>query len=463
MIMRTSPQLRFVLLTRQDLRLNLHRLRLEGQLSEIRAADLCFSVAEARALFEAAGVQLSEPALALLHGRAEGWPAGLRLAALTLAGHPDPERFATEFSGSERTVADYLLAEVLERQPDEVQRLLLRTSVLKRVNGELADLLTGGVGGQRSLQQLEAAGAFVTSLDAGRSWFRYHPLFADLLDAELRRIAPAEPRLLHAAAAEWFADHGCPLEAVRHAEAAEDWPMTARLLADHWVDLVLDGRATTVRELLAGFPLEVAADAEVTALRASDELAHGSREEGERLLALAVQCSDSVPPDRRDRFEVLLALSRLSAARRRGDLPAMCGEADRLLARVEGGDAAPLRIGEDLRALAVIGLGLTCALAARLEQARGNVQEADRRLERADRHLAHGVTLARRIGRPYLELLGLAHGAGGREPSRSGRRGPQQAGDRAGRPARLGREGSHWACIPGPRSGAARPWPARGG
>ena len=198
MIMRSSPQLRFVLLSRQDLRLNLHRLRLEGQLSEIRAADLSFSVAEARALFEAAGVALSERALALLHGRSEGWPAGLRLAALTLAGHPDPERFATEFSGSERTVADYLLAEVLERQPDEVQRLLLRTSVLERVNGELADRLTGGSGGQRRLQELEAAGAFVTSLDAGRSWFRYHPLFADLLHAELRRIAPAEPRLLHA-------------------------------------------------------------------------------------------------------------------------------------------------------------------------------------------------------------------------------------------------------------------------
>ena len=141
---------------------------------------------------------LPEPALAMLHERTEGWAAGLRLAALSLAGHPDPERFAAEFSGSERTVAEYLLAEVLERQPEEVRRLLLRTSVLERVNGELADLLTGGSGSERILQELEQANAFVVSLDAGRSWFRYHHLFADLLQLELRRTAPAEVAALHA-------------------------------------------------------------------------------------------------------------------------------------------------------------------------------------------------------------------------------------------------------------------------
>ena len=101
--------------------------------------------------------------------------------------HPDPERFAAEFSGSERTVAEYLLAEVLDRQPGEVRRLLLRTSVLDQVNGELADLLTGGSGGERVLQDLEQAGAFVVSLDPARSWFRYHRLFAGLLELELRR------------------------------------------------------------------------------------------------------------------------------------------------------------------------------------------------------------------------------------------------------------------------------------
>jgi LuxR family maltose regulon positive regulatory protein len=169
MLMRAPPELRFVLATRHDVRLGLHRLRLEGELADIRVDDLRFTLAEAQALFQAAGVELAGPALGMLYGRTEGWAAGLRLAALSLAGHPDPERFAAEFSGSERTVAEYLLAEVLERQSEEVRRLLLRTSMLERVNGELADLLTGGSGGERVLQDLEEANAFVVSLDAARS------------------------------------------------------------------------------------------------------------------------------------------------------------------------------------------------------------------------------------------------------------------------------------------------------
>src|SRR5215470_6332884 len=139
LVLRAPPALRFLLATRHDLRLGLHRLRLTGELTEIRAADLRFSLAEARVLFGAAGVELPADALARLHERTEGWAAGLRLAALSLAGHPDPERFAAEFSGTDRTVAEYLLAEVLDRQTEQVRRLLLRTSILDRVNGELAE------------------------------------------------------------------------------------------------------------------------------------------------------------------------------------------------------------------------------------------------------------------------------------------------------------------------------------
>ena len=166
--------------------------------------------------------------------------AGLRLAALSLAGHPDPGRFAAEFSGSERTVTEYLLAEVLERQSEEVRSLLLRTSVLEQVNGEFADLLTGGTGSERILQDLEQAGAFVVSLDVRRSWFRYHQMFADLLELELRRTAPEGVTWLHAAAADWFAGHGYPVEAIRHAQAARDWDLAARLLSDRGVSLALD-------------------------------------------------------------------------------------------------------------------------------------------------------------------------------------------------------------------------------
>ena len=154
LLARRPPLLRVILATRRDPQLGLHRLRLAGQLLEIREADLRFTVGEARDLFASAGVELSDAAAAQLHARTEGWAAGLRLAALSLAGHPDPDRFVASFSGSERAVADYLFAEVLERQNEEVKRLLLRTSILDRVNGELADLLLGTSGSERILHAL---------------------------------------------------------------------------------------------------------------------------------------------------------------------------------------------------------------------------------------------------------------------------------------------------------------------
>ena len=191
LITRPPAQVGILLATREEPALGLHRLRLAGELTELRGPDLRFSLDETRALFRAGGITLSDQAVASLHERTEGWAAGLRLAAISLAAHPDPERFVSEFSGSERTVAGYLLAEVLERQAPEVRDLLLRTSVLERVSGPLADVLTGGTGAEAILQRLEDQNAFVTALDAGRTWFRYHHLFADLLRLELRRVAPA--------------------------------------------------------------------------------------------------------------------------------------------------------------------------------------------------------------------------------------------------------------------------------
>src|SRR5690348_7691803 len=288
LVMRGPPELRMVLAARHDVRLGLHRLRLEGELTELRAADLRFTVAEAGELMAAAGVELPGPALGTLYERTEGWAAGLRLAALSLAGHEDPERFAAEFSGSERTVAEYLLAEVLERQGEEVRRLLLRTSVLERVSGELADALTGGSGGERILQDLEEANAFVVALDAAR-----------------------------------------------------DWGLAARLLADHWPGLYLGGQAAVVHELLAGFPAGArAADAELAALAAADELAQGSLEEARRYLTLAALGSVSVPAGRRGQVQVLLGVVGLLLARQRGNLPAVIEEARRLQAVAEAPDAA---------------------------------------------------------------------------------------------------------------------------
>ena len=387
LLMRAPAGLRFVLATRHDLRLGLHRLRLEGELTEIRAADLRFTPAEARALFEAAGIVLSDTALARLYERTEGWAAGLRLAALSLAGHPDPDRFAAEFSGSERTVAEYLMAEVLDRQSEPARRLLLRTSVLEQVNGELADLLTGGSGGERILQQLERANTFVVATDARRAWFRYHQLFADLLQLELRGSAAAELPALHAAAAGWYADHGYLVEAVRHAQAAGDWGLAARVLSDHWVGFGLNGLGATAHELLARFPAGViAADAELAARMAGDELARGSLEEAERYLALATRGLGSVPVGRRGRSQVVLAVVRMRLARQRGDVPAVAEQAERLLAPAGAADPAELGLGGDLRMLALIDLGIAELWTARFEE--------------ADRHLEDGIALARQLAGP---------------------------------------------------------------
>jgi LuxR family transcriptional regulator, maltose regulon positive regulatory protein len=398
LVMRGPPDLRLVLATRHDVRLGLRRLRLEGELTELRAADLRFTLEEAQELFVVAGVKLPGPALGVLYERTEGWAAGLRLAALALAGHEDPERFAAEFSGSERTVAEYLLAEVLERQSEEVRQLLLRTCLVERVSGELADALTGRPSGERLLQELEEANAFVVALDAGRSWFRYHRLFAGLLQRELRRTEPGEVTALHRVAAGWYAEHGYPVEAIRHAQGAQDWGLAARLLADHWPGLQLGGQAAAVHELLAGFPAEArAADAELTALAAADQLAQGSLEEAKRYLTLAALGSVSVPAGRRGRVQLLLGVVGLLLARQRGNLPAVAEEARRLQALAEAPDAARPGLGEDLRALALINLGIAEVWAARFEE--------------AERHLEQGVALAGRIGRPYLEFTGLAHQA----------------------------------------------------
>jgi LuxR family transcriptional regulator, maltose regulon positive regulatory protein len=358
LIMRAPPQLRFVLAARHDVRLGLHRLRLEGELAEIRESDLRFSLAEAGELFAEAQLELPGPAVALLHEKTEGWAAGLRMAALSLAGHHEPERFAAGFSGSERTVAEYLLAEVLDRQSEPVRRLLLRTSMLERVNGELADLLTGDRGGERILQDLEQAGAFVVSLDPARSWFRYHRMFAGLLALELRRTDPGEITRLHLAASGWFAARGLAVEAVRHAQAAQDWELAARLLADHWPAIYLEGQATAVHELIARFPMQArAADAELAAVAAADELTRGSLEEAERYLGLVERGSASVPAGRRGQFQVLRGIVRLLLARQRGNVPEVADEAERLREVAGDPDTAPLGLGAELRALALITVG----------------------------------------------------------------------------------------------------------
>ena len=382
-----------VLTTRRDLPLRLHRLRLAGQLAEIRAADLRFTEQETRQLLDASGVTLSDAGVALLQQRTEGWAAGLRLAAISLAGHPDPERFVAEFSGSDRTVAEYLLAEMLERQPPEVQSLLLRTSLLDRVNGELAGLLTGHPGSERILLELEDANAFVLSLDPERTWFRYHHLFADLLRLELRRTHPEEVPELHRQAAAWFAEHGQAADAVGHLQAAGDWPGAARLVADHAFSMTLDGQADTIQALLRAFPPGTD-HPELSLAQATADLAQGRLDEVRARMAVAEAYAEMAPPDRRHRLRVAIASLKLSLARRRGNLAGVLEQVEFLAAPVTGQSAEDIALDSDLRAVALMNLGIVEAWSLALPD--------------AERHLAEGAELARNIGRPYLEVGCLA-------------------------------------------------------
>jgi LuxR family transcriptional regulator, maltose regulon positive regulatory protein len=390
------PNVHAILTTRHDVRLRLHRLRLAGQLAEIRAADLRFSERETRELLHASGIALSAAGAALLHQRTEGWAAGLRLAALSLAGHPDPERFVTEFSGSDRTVAEYLLAEMLDRQPPDVQDLLLRTSLLDRINGELADLLTGRPGSERILLDLEDANAFVESLDPGRTWFRYHHLFADFLRLELRRRLPEEVPALHRRAAGWFTRHGQVAQAVRYTQAAGDWADAARLLADQSFSLTLDGQAQTMQALLRAFP-PGADHPELALVRAMVDLVQGRLDEAAAHLAVAETYAETAPPDRRRRLQVAVASLRLSLARRRGDLAGVIAQARFLASPVTGPSDEDIALGSDLRAVALMNLGTAEAWTLGLPDAPD-----------AERHLREGADLAREIGRPYLEVACLA-------------------------------------------------------
>jgi LuxR family transcriptional regulator, maltose regulon positive regulatory protein len=386
-----------VLGTRRDLQLRLHQLRLAGELSEIRAADLRFTEVETRELLAISGVVLSNAAIQTLQRRTEGWAAGLRLAAIALAEHPDPERFVAEFSGSNRTVADYLIAELLERQPPRVQRLLLRTSLLDRVNGELADLLTGSSGSEQLLLDLEDANAFVVSLDPQRTWFRFHQLFGELLRLELRRNSPAEVPQLHRLAARWFADHAEPIQAIRHLQAAGDWSQAARLLADHAFSLTLDGHSGTLEALLSAFPRGAPADdAELALVYATRDVVQNRLDDAAARLQVAEQHARTSPVDRQHRLQIAVASLKLELATRRGNFVGVIEQVklDQLSAPVTARSNEDVALGSDLRAFALLVLGI--------------VETWTLHLADAEQHLLDGAALARKIGRPYLEATCLA-------------------------------------------------------
>src|SRR4051812_42171584 len=389
---------RVVLSSRRDPAIRLHKLRLADEIAEVRAADLRFTERETLELLAASEVSLSDAGIAVLYERTEGWAAGLRLAVISLNRHPEPERFIAEFSGTDRAIGEYLMAEMLEGQPREVQSMLLRTSIVERLNGELADLLGARSGSEQMLLELEDANAFVVSLDPGRTWFRYHQLLADFLRLELRRPFADEVPDLHRRAARWFADNGDAVEAVRHTLAAGDWADAARLLADHSFSLTLDGQEGAIGALVRLFPKGASADhPDLTLARAATQLGEGRLEDAATQLALAGSHVQSTPPARRGRLMVAIASLRLALARRSGQFTEVMEQASLLAASIADESNEQIAMSSELRGVALMNLGI--------------VEMWSGRFDDAERHLSEGAELAQTIGRPYLEVACRAHQA----------------------------------------------------
>ncbi|HJZ01004.1 MAG TPA: LuxR C-terminal-related transcriptional regulator, partial [Streptosporangiaceae bacterium] len=250
-------RLHLVIASRADPVLPLARWRARGELAEIRAADLRFTPDEAAAyLNEMMGLQLTARDVAALEARTEGWIAALQLAALSMQGREDVAGFIAGFAGDDRYVVDYLVEEVLQRQPDGVQVFLLQTSILDRLTGPLCDAVTGQGGGKAMLEALDRGNLFLVPLDDRRRWYRYHHLFADVLQARLLDEQPGQVPGLHRRASTWYQQNGEPSVAIGHALAAEDFGRAADL-----VELAIPVMSKTRQEATVRGWLEMIPDA----------------------------------------------------------------------------------------------------------------------------------------------------------------------------------------------------------
>jgi LuxR family transcriptional regulator, maltose regulon positive regulatory protein len=388
--------LRLAASSRMDPLLPLHRYRVSGQLAEIRAGDLAFSSAEAGLLLARHGIALSADSLDCLMRRTEGWAAGLRLAALSMGAHPDPDLFVKELAAEDSALTGYLVDEVLAAQPAEVREVLLYTSILDRVSADAAVELAGDEQAAGIFSTLTRANAFIQSAGSGR--YRYHSLFAEVLRLKLRREYPDRVPVLHRRAARWHARNGLLADAVRHAAQADDWPLAAEMVIDDLaVDELLepgDGHRL-VGEFRAMPPGQAWTESAPYLVSAAVALSAGQAELCMAALEAAEGILERVPAREQPECRLAAALIRLAACLRAGDLaraaPA-AARAEALLGSVPGG-ALARRPG----------------VRARVLSGRGAVELWSGRLDEAARVLESGVAVAATSDRQQdrVDCLGL--------------------------------------------------------
>ncbi|WP_395656413.1 LuxR C-terminal-related transcriptional regulator [Nocardioides sp.] len=337
------PQLHLVITTRADPALPLSRLRARGQLVEVRAADLRFDADEVTAYLNGLhDLALPADAVAALAARTEGWVAALQLAVLSLQGRADAPGFVDRFAGDDRFVVDYLVDEVLSRQPDDVRRFLLDTAVLDRLTAPLCEAVTDSAdgSGRAMLDLLDRENLFLVPLDDQRRWYRYHHLFADVLRVHLLQDGPERAAGRHRRASSWFAEHGETEEAVRHALAAGDGARAAELVELAIPDLRRERREDVLRRWLDVLPPEVVQDRPVLAtglagaLMASNEFGDVARRVAQVEEVLARPAAEQVVVDHAElaRVPATLEIYRAGLCLVAGDPAATIERAGRALA-----------------------------------------------------------------------------------------------------------------------------------
>jgi LuxR family transcriptional regulator, maltose regulon positive regulatory protein len=428
------PALRLIIVTRSDPPIALGRLRVDGRLTEIRATDLAFTLVETSTMFEALGVHLAPEDLERLWQRTEGWAAVLHLAAVSLRNHPQPRAFIEAFAGTDLTISDYLVSEVLAHQPSDLREFLLHTSIVETLHPELADVLTGRSDGHAMIARLEQGGVLTTPLDEHGIWHRYHPLFAELLRAELRAQLPHEVDGLHRRAAAWLAGQGHDTAALRHAATGCAWDLAAELVTARWMHLLIEGEMGVLRPVMKAMPHEhVRASPELALAYGGALLTRGDHVGAAPYLRFAEENAARVPTARRAQFTAGLAAMGLYEGRARGDPKQALQAARHLLDRdliLEGED-----VSGGVRAFVLAQLGIVELWTGDLEAATDHLELAMRAAYAADkdwivlaagahlatvaairgdarravRHAQAAVDLARRRGWTRTEHAGAAH------------------------------------------------------
>jgi len=431
------PHMHLVIATREDPPLPLARLRVGGQLTEVRVTDLRFTPSEAAGfLNQVMGLTLSAQDIAALERRTEGWIAGLQLAAISLQGQQDAAGFIRSFTGSHHFVLDYLVEEVLQQQPERVQTFLLRTSILDRLCGPLCDavLLAPSASGQETLEYLEHANLFIIPLDNERRWYRYHHLFADLLRQRLHQSIASSPgdegmevAKLHIRASVWYEDHGLEIEAFHYAVAAHDVERAERLIEGKGIPLHFRGAVTAILNWLESLPTTVLnARPWLWARYASLLLVNGQTTGVEEKLQAAEAALQGTEPDDKTRNLVgQIAAARATLALTRYQVEPMLAQSRRALEYLDPNNLAFRTTAHWTLGFAYLLLGdraaarraLTSAIS--LSQASGdifttilatiglgNVQEADNQLSLAAETYQRVLQLA---GDQPLQIIYEAH------------------------------------------------------